>query len=545
MSKNKLFNVLIMITLVLCSCEDNFDPKMYGTLNVSNYPVTEAEYESFMMTCYMPFTTTWTYYIGAGTKGNQHGWYIPAGGVLKFFDYPTDEMAVWNNGWGGGYYFLSKADFSQCVFYVRDGLNDEKPNHFPKLAEITYFTNVIGVIEKATTISDDRKREFIAEARLCRGLMMYYLLHLYGPVPLIVNPEDVTNQEKLENLERPTLQQMTEWIMADFDYAYQNIADIQTDRGRYNKDYARVCIMRHCLNEGSYMPDYYQKAIDMYSELKGKYGLFLSGTNPYADLFKNANKFNKEVIMAVSCDETADGSNKSGNFNPLMMLAVPDNAARVDDQGKPTPFNLQGAGWGQTFNVSPKFYDTYDVADKRREVILTKYYTTAGNWIDRNSTTWDGFIINKFPVETATPFQGTDIPLARWADVLLMYAEAEVRKTNTAPSANALSVVNDVRHRAGLGDLPSSATGSAEAFLEALLVERGHEFLYEGMRKIDLIRFNKYAQYTARIKGVAPTHQYIPLPNYAVQQASESYGKNLKQTFEREGWKADLAAARN
>lgn len=129
MSKNKLFKVFIMIAFIMCSCEDNFDPKMYGTLNVSNYPVTEAEYESFMMTCYMPFTTTWTYWIGAGTSGNQHGWYIPAGGVLKFFDYPTDEMAVWNNGWGGGYYFLSKADFSQCVYYTSGTLSDERPNH--------------------------------------------------------------------------------------------------------------------------------------------------------------------------------------------------------------------------------------------------------------------------------------------------------------------------------------------------------------------------------------------------------------------------------
>mgnify|MGYP006964176326 CR=1 FL=1 len=54
MNKNKLFKVFVMIAFIMCSCEDNFDPKMYGTLNVSNYPVTEAEYESFMMTCYMP-----------------------------------------------------------------------------------------------------------------------------------------------------------------------------------------------------------------------------------------------------------------------------------------------------------------------------------------------------------------------------------------------------------------------------------------------------------------------------------------------------------
>lgn len=714
MNKNKLFKVFVMIAFIMCSCEDNFDPKMYGTLNVSNYPVTEAEYESFMMTCYMPFTTTWTYWIGAGTSGNQHGWYIPAGGVLKFFDYPTDEVAVWNNGWGGGYYFLSKADFSQCVYYASGTLSDENPNHFPKVSEISYFTNVIGTLEKASTevVSEERKREFIAEARLCRGLMMYYLLHVYGPVPLIVDPNDLINPSKLENLVRPTLQQMTEWIMADFEYAYQYIADTQPEQGRYNKDYARVCIMRHCLNEGYYMSGYYQKAIDMYNELKGRYSLFKKGDNPYIEQFKNANNFNSEVIMAVSCDETADGTNKSGNFNPLMMLATPDNAARVDDQGNPTPFYLQGQGWGQTFNVSPKFWDTYDPSDKRREVILTKYYTTAGTWIDRNTTTWDGFIINKFPVETApdlgrytrdyarfclmkhclnegehmegyyqramdmynelntgkydlfktgstpyvdlfknankfnkeiimavscspaadgnpkhgnanpflmwalpsdvakgdpfpmgggwfqafsmdkkyydafesndgrlktivtsykdkngviinkdnlgvrwngyimnkfpqetmTTFQGTDIPLARWADVLLMYAETEVRKTGTVPSVAAINAVNQVRNRAGLANLPAVATNTKDAFLDAILIERGHELFYEGNRKIDLIRFNKYAQEMYKAKGVMPTHQYMPIPNYAVEQAV-SYGKELKQTWERPGWAEDKSKA--
>src|SRR5690606_27160567 len=174
-----------------------------------------------------------------------------------------------------------------------------------------------------------------------------------------------------------------------------------TEQGRYNKDYARVCIMRHSLNEGYHVPGYYQKAIDMYNELKGKYSLFLKGENAYADLFKNANNFNEEIIMAVSVNENADGTNKAGNFNPFMMLAVPDNAARVDDKGNPTPFNLQGAGWGQTYNVSPQFYDTYDPNDKRRETIITKYYTTSGNWIDRNNTNWDGFIVNKYPIETA------------------------------------------------------------------------------------------------------------------------------------------------
>ena len=544
--KKKIFlPMLVSLQLLFGSCENNFDPYIYGALLQGEYPSTEQEYVSYMMICYLPYTTVWTYDMGSG--GLQHGIHIQSGGTVRMFD-STSDICASATTVGADWERFTKGDYSNCFYYWRGNVDDgSNLNHFPKTAQITRMTEIIGTLEKAplTALTEEKKNNLLGEARLCRGLMMYYLLHVYGPVPLIVDPDDLINPSKLENLVRPTLQQMTEWIMADFDYAYQYIADTQPEQGRYNKDYARVCIMRHCLNEGYYMSGYYQKAIDMYNELKGRYSLFKKGDNPYIEQFKNANNFNSEVIMAVSCDETADGTNKSGNFNPLMMLATPDNAARVDDQGNPTPFYLQGQGWGQTFNVSPKFWDTYDPSDKRREVILTKYYTTAGTWIDRNTTTWDGFIINKFPVETATAFQGTDIPLARWADVLLMYAEAEVRKNNAAPSADAIAAVNEVRKRAGLGDLPSSATANAEAFLDALLTERGHEMLYEGMRKIDLIRFNQYAQRTAKIKGVAPTHQYVPIPNYAVQQASESYGKVLVQTFEREGWKADLAAARN
>ena len=68
------------------------------------------------------------------------------------------------------------------------------------------------------------------------------------------------------------------------------------------------------------MDGYYQKALDMYEALKGKYSLFKSGSNPYTDLFKNANKFNNEIIMAVSCDPNADGNPKNGNANVLLSI---------------------------------------------------------------------------------------------------------------------------------------------------------------------------------------------------------------------------------
>ncbi len=119
-----------------------------------------------------------------------------------------------------------------------------------------------------------------------------------------------------------------------------------------------------------------------------------------------------------------------------------------------------------------------------------------------------------------------------------MYAEAEARKAQAVPSGEALQGVNDVRDRAGLEPLSGEAISSYEGFLEALLKERGHELMFEGTRKIDLIRFNKYRQLTGERKGHEPTHQYFPIPDYAIKQANE-YGKDLTQWFERPGFDQD------
>lgn len=553
MKKIRLIRLFIATSLlVLSSCEDNFDPKIFGTLNPDNFPSTETEYKDYALACYIPFTTTWTYYIG--TELRQHGFYIPEGGILRMFESPSDNVAVWGTGWGEWLKF-SQANFNNCIYYERSWVSEDNINHIPKLAQITRFTEIISTLEKADenifhTIS---KKQLLGEVHLCRGLMIYYLMHIYGPLPAVTRGEDVTNDEVLNNLVRPSLEEMTSWIYSDFEFAIGNLPETVEERGRYTSDYARFCMMKHCLNEGEHMPQYYQKALEMYQELEAthRYKLFKEGDNPYVDMYKAKNDFNCEIIMALSCDPSADGGDNSGNFFPLSMLTTPNDASKVDINGNPTPFYYQGKGWAQFYNVSPKLYDSYDSKDKRRAVILNEYWVDNGTGEVTTKRTkedlgirWDGYIINKFPIETNTVFQGNDFPLARWADVLLMMAEAEVRKSNAAPSAEAVSAVNEVRNRAGLNNLSTQQTNSKETFLDAILEERAKEFLYEGQRKIDLIRFNKYAQLCRKVKGVLPTHQYVPLPNYFVEQA-KSYGKNLQQTYSRPGWSEDLSKATN
>lgn len=531
-------------------CNKDFDPKIYGVLTEQNFPVSENDFVSLMMSCYIPFTNTWTYSLYA-SNGNQHPWYIPAGGVLKQFDTTSDVEAPWVSGvWNINYRQLSEANFSMCRYYSRSVLEDARPNNYPKTREVTRFTSVIGTIQNApaTKISEERKREILAEARICRGLQMYNLLHVYGPVPLIVDPEKVENTEALNNAVRPSLDEISQWIYDDFEFAAQYAPENQSEKGRFSRDYAKFMLMKHCLNEGEHMDGWYGKALDMYRELNtGKYRLFTSGSNPYREMFREKNDFNCEIIAAISCDPSSTGNLKEGSMNPFAMLAIPNNAAKKDDLGNDTPFSVCGPGWGLTFNVAPKFYDSFESADLRKGSILTQYYTTTGEWwgpaeIGKKSE-WDGYIPYKYPAETATaPCFGNDFPLARWADVLLMFAEAEVRQSGAAPSSEAVAAVNEVRSRAGLGNLSPSKTDSAEHFLEALLEERGHEFWFEGMRKVDLIRFNRYARQVRATKGTVPTHQYMPIPDYAVNEASE-IGKTLVQEFSRDGWDEDKAKA--
>lgn len=548
----KTIYIAITATALLMDtgCNKDFDPKIYGVLTEQNFPVSENDFVSLMMSCYIPFTNTWTYSLYA-SNGNQHPWYIPAGGVLKQFDTTSDVEAPWVSGvWNINYRQLSEANFSMCRYYSRSVLEDARPNNYPKTREVTRFTSVIGTIQNApaTKISEERKREILAEARICRGLQMYNLLHVYGPVPLIVDPEKVENTEALNNAVRPSLDEISQWIYDDFEFAAQYAPENQNEKGRFSRDYAKFMLMKHCLNEGGHMDGWYGKALDMYRELNtGKYRLFTSGINPYKEMFREKNDFNCEIIAAISCDPSSTGNLKEGSMNPFAMLAIPNNAAKKDDLGNDTPFSVCGPGWGLTFNVSPKFYDSFESADLRKESILTQYYTTTGEWwgpaeIGKKSE-WDGYIPYKYPAETATaPCFGNDFPLARWADVLLMFAEAEVRQSGAAPSSEAVAAVNEVRSRAGLGNLSSSKTDSEEHFLDALLEERGHEFWFEGMRKVDLIRFNRYARQVRTTKGTVPTHQYMPIPDYAVNEASE-IGKTLVQEFSRDGWDEDKAKA--
>ena len=114
--------------------------------------------------------------------------------------------------------------------------------------------------------------------------------------------------------------------------------------------------------------------------------------------------------------------------------------------------------------------------------------------------------------------QPNDFVFFRYADALLMKAEAILRGGTATKGETALSIVNTLRARAGV----AAATSIA---LNDILAERGRELYLEAVRRDDMIRFGVFNNpVVERAAKSDPTRVVLPIPNQAV-----SSNPNLKQ----------------
>jgi starch-binding outer membrane protein, SusD/RagB family len=130
-------------------------------------------------------------------------------------------------------------------------------------------------------------------------------------------------------------------------------------------------------------------------------------------------------------------------------------------------------------------------------------FTPNINMLAPNALRQAGTRVNKFEIQLgAAPSLSNDFPIYRYADVLLMKAEAAWRQGNTGV---ALQFVNQVRERA---EAPPLATIDGDI----LLAERGRELFAEGHRRSDLIRFGRYFEAWWEKAPSAPFRGLFPIP---------------------------------
>lgn len=180
------------------------------------------------------------------------------------------------------------------------------------------------------------------------------------------------------------------------------------------------------------------------------------------------------------------GANTNSNFG---VLAQPGSRGGTYGSRKAMQFML------------PTYYLSFDKNDARRDVTCTSYSVyflnkgAADDTFVDVGTTYSCIMHGKFRISWCVEPQeaakrNLNIPVLRYADVLLMYAEA-LNYLNNGPTQAAKDALQEVRDRAGIGSLPIPTT--QQGFEDALVQERKWEFAGEFMLRTDLIRMNRLA----------------------------------------------------
>lgn len=351
----------------------------------------------------------------------------------------------------------------------------------------------------ATAIAADRRARYKAEARFLRAVWYSYLVNLFGDVPLVTTPLSV---DEARSVSRTPAAVVVNQVLADLDSAAAvlPVTYAGADYGRATKGAALAFKARAALFAGRY-----QVAADAALAVMtlGQYALHES----YGGLFGYAGERSAEIIFtrqyakdeqatdqeSMMFDEfgppTSGGLGRVVPTRDLVDAYVMANGRSTGDAGSgfvPGPASMYdgrdprlaatilypGAEWdGVIYDSRPRPLSTTPEAINPQD----------------ETTPVTGYNIRKY-IDLAdrdeTDNGGIDVILMRYADVLLMYAEAMVELGKV--DGTVYAAVNAVRARAGVAPVAAQPTSSLR---EVIRTERRVELAFEGLRMFDIRRW--------------------------------------------------------
>jgi hypothetical protein len=370
-------------------------------------------------------------------------------------------------------------------------------------------------VEQGNADQEDAEA-FISELKIMRAFYYYWLLDMFGNVPIITSFDEAP-----EKPSQPS-SNFQEGRQVVFDFVEQelldNIDDVSTDvqstYGRANQYVAHFVLAKLYLNAEVYTgTPRWDDALTHLNAIIDSGNYSLAGN--FFDNFATNNSGSPEFIFAVPYDKVfLQGMNfhqaslHYGSQGTFQLESQPWNGfstqeefymSFIDPQENPGPQGTVKGRMGE---------DTQGTLDERRNSFLVGPQFTAGgnpvnddavfsdfdnngahvnftpaiNELEPNACRQCGARIGKWDIELgASADLSNDYAIFRYSDVLLMKAEALWRNNNNDPEA--LLLVNMVRDRAGVDDY-------TQLTADRLLQERGREFFYEIWRRQDLIRFD-------------------------------------------------------
>jgi len=397
------------------------------------------------------------------------------------------------------------SDLNNIVGLSYNGDNLLVRNWWTGLYSVIAQSNL--VLQKVPGINpmdETRKAQILGEARFLRAWAYFYLVRLYGDVPLILEPQSATSENFYPT--RAATQDVYNTIVDDLTQAEAAGLPWQDASGRASKAAVKSLLAKvyltmagQPLNKGA---EYYALARDKALDVIQNSGISLFPT--YGDLHSLSQENKGEHIFEIQYLATVAG-------NPMQQLLLPnfkDVSAYSDEVGSTVP--------------TRQFYNSFEPGDLRakdREGFFYTSYYSGGNGALKQLNA--PYIFKHFDV-VANGTAGTEgttqsdlnWPQIRYADVLLIYAEAQNR-ADGSPNQQAYDAVNAIRRRA---QLPVLAGLGQTQFEEAVWRERWHELCYEGVTWFDMVRLRKAYNETTNTFENFVGHKFPDNPSIVLQE---------------------------
>ena len=392
--------------------------------------------------------------------------------------------------------------YTECCEYRSDNLSLDAPtagtqdrydiDHFTEKPSngilSSYWANFNNNVYRCNLLLDqidganfaeNLKKQYKGEAMFVRALNYFNMYRIWGGVPAT---KHVVSAAEALKVARYSDEQMFDLIAGDLkeivDNNYLPETYSSADMGRATSGAAKALLGKVYLTFHKWT-----EAKDILSQLIGKYQL----VSPIAQVFDVDNKNNNEIIFAV-------------HFNK-----------EIEGEGHSYWYNLTNAS--DDTNQTSSLLNTFPTGDARKDLIT---YVQ----VEKNVRLMNKFYDTKSPTFKTV---GNDQILLRYADVLLMYAEAlnEIQY-DASEGSLALKYLNAVRQRAGISNLTVKQLPTQEKFRKGILVERQREFPYEGQRWFDLVRMG-FAKSVMAENGVEiKDYQLLfPIPQQEIEKVGD------------------------
>lgn len=492
----KIPSILIVVLIISqFSCNKTLEPKVYSSLTSANAFQTSSDAIAAVNAVY------------ARLKGPVVGDNFTYWTVRHFAltDLTTD---IGHCNYGG-----DPGQLSLGVWNASNGLIGQDWQYAYKL--IANANNAIYNISAMSSISDAQKTQFLSELKFLRAVAYMDLTDAFGPVILATEADipkaDFTAQPKptpVDEIDKFLINDLTD-AASKLPLNYQNNPIYPgNDVGRATRGAALTLLAKLYLRAHNW-----QKVLDLTQQVMSLniYSLYPT----YLGLFKESNKWCSENIFSVLADANSNGTELLNHFGPL---------------NHPAPALRDR--W-QYYAVSWDFYNSFADNDDRKKCFYPDYMGTDGLHYMQPPTlgatppageSYMADVATKKYADSlgsTTYYDGHSVDILRYADVLLSRAEAI--NEMSGPNQEAIDLINQVRNRSNATPLALSSFDQS-GLRDAILKERGWEFFYEGKRRADLIRMNKYDvivnAYLNRIGQpsniVMPKNKYFPYPQSQV-----------------------------